>query len=145
MWKDTDADNRADERNCVMCHTRNQCVAAIVFVVALGCIVGCQRRTVHFRPSRFDAVAAGQAAVKEYDTDGDGKIAGAELGKCPCVKAAIDQIDPSGKGEVTSERRTARIRAWEQSRLGTMGVRCRVTHNGAPLPDAEVTFVPEKF
>jgi hypothetical protein len=96
-------------------------------------------------PPSIDAVAAGNDAIKMYDTNHDGKISGAELDKCPAIKAAIVQIDPSGKGEVTADMITARIKKWQESKLGKMSLGCRITRNGAALAGATVTFVPEKF
>jgi hypothetical protein len=112
------------------------------FVFVIGC--GGDRGDPYW-PPRIDAVAAGRAAIAEYDTNGDGKISGAELDRCPGVKAAIHQIDPSGNGAVTSETIKARIQAWRDSKLGRMFVKCRVVHNGRPVPSAEVKFVPEEF
>jgi hypothetical protein len=96
-------------------------------------------------PPNIDAAAAGTEAIKEFDADHDGKISGEELDKCPGLKAAIDQIDRSGKGEITAEKITARIKAWQDSRLGRMSLGCRVLHNGQALAGAEVKFVPEEF
>jgi len=96
-------------------------------------------------PPRIDAAAAGTEAIKQYDANHDGKISGKELEKCPALKAAIAQIDRSGKGEITSEKIVARIKAWQDSKLGRLALVCRVTHNGQPLAGAEVKFVPEKF
>ena len=77
--------------------------------------------------------------------DKDGKISGAELDKCPALKAAMAQIDTTGEGSITAAKITARIRAWQDSKLGRMSLSCTVLHNGKPLSDAEVKFVPEKF
>ena len=111
-------------------------------VTIVGCWGGTRDRV---NPPSIDASAAGKDAVKMYDTNNDGKISGAELDKCPAIKAAIVQIDPSGKGEVTADMITARIRKWQDSKLGRMSLGCTVTRNGAPLAGATVTFVPEKF
>ncbi len=80
-----------------------------------------------------------------FDADKDGKLSGKELDKCPGLKAALARVDPSGKGEVTAEMITARIRVWQQMKVGRMAASCRVMHNGQPLAGAEVKFVPEKF
>ena len=40
---------------------------------------------------------------------------------------------------------TARIKAWQDSKLARMTLSCKVMHNGKPLAGAEVKFVPEKF
>ena len=93
----------------------------------------------------IDPSSAGKEAIKMYDTNHDGKISGAELDKCPAIKSALAQIDPSGKGEVTAEMISARVQKWIDSKLGKMSLGCRVTHNGVPLAGATVTFIPEKF
>ena len=96
-------------------------------------------------PPAIDADAAGAEAIKQFDANNDGKLSGDELDKCPGLKAAIDEIDPSGKGEITAETIAARIKAWQDSKLARMTLSCTVTHNGKPLAGAEVKFVPEKF
>lgn len=96
-------------------------------------------------PPKIDPATAGAKAIEMFDADGDGKLSGAELDKCPGLKAAIAQVDPSGKGEITAEMIAARIKAWQDSRIGRMTTACRVMHNGKPLAGAEVKFVPEKF
>jgi hypothetical protein len=129
-----------------MGRTTSACVAMVVLHGALGCIVGCSKE-MKGRPAqpRYDAVAAGQTAVVEYDSNGDGKISGAELDRSPALKAAADQIDPSGRREITSEMIAARIREWQKSKLAGLRIRCRVIHSGKPVEDANVKFVPEKF
>jgi hypothetical protein len=112
----------------------------------LGCL-GCSRQQ-NCHMNEFDpgwAEEAGRRAIQEYDTDGNGKIDGAELDKCPGLKALLRRTDPSGQGGLTADMIAARIKAWHESRLGRMIVPFRVTHNGKPLEGAEVKFVPEKF
>lgn len=129
-----------------MCYKRNLLIVLMMLGLALSSVIGCRLRYIDpVHPRRIDAVAASRAALIEYDTNHDGKIAGKELDKCPGVKAAIDQIDPSGKREATVETIKARIWAWQTSKLGKMFVHCRLLHNGLPLSNAEVKFVPEKF
>jgi hypothetical protein len=94
---------------------------------------------------KIDAVAAGAEAIKQFDANNDGKLNGAELDRCPGLKTAIDQIDPSGNGEITAEMIAARIKAWQDSKVGRMSLGCVVLRNGKPLAGAEVKFVPEKF
>jgi hypothetical protein len=118
---------------------------AVMGVLAVA-LAGCWNRgPSRVLPPTIDAVAAGEEAIKMYDTNHDGKISGSELDKCPAIKAAIAQIDPSGKGDITAEMITARIRKWQDSKLGKMSLGCRITRNGVPLRGATVTFVPEKF
>ena len=111
------------------------------FVITLGCSRGPGR----LHPPSISASSAGSAAIEMYDIDKDGKISGAELDKCPALKAALAQIDTSGKGAITADMITERIKAWQNSKLGRMSLSCTVLRNGRPLPDAEVRFVPEKY
>jgi hypothetical protein len=96
-------------------------------------------------PPAIDAKKAGTKAIELFDKNKDGKLSGDELDKCPGLKAAMAQVDPDGKGEVTADMITARIVAWQNTKLGRMSLRCSVMHNGEPLPGANVKFVPEPF
>jgi hypothetical protein len=80
-----------------------------------------------------------------FDKDGDGKLSGGELDKCPGLKAGLRRLDPANSGVVTADMIAARVAAWRASKLGRTPVRCYVSHNGQPLQGAEVKFVPEKF
>jgi hypothetical protein len=84
-------------------------------------------------------------AVAMFDKNGDGKLSGKELEKCPGLKAALARLDPAKTGHVTADMIDARIGAWVESKLGRLPLRCSVTHNGQPLQGAEVKFVPEPF
>ena len=121
--------------------TLTGCVLAISLMVAIGC----QRKPPRLYPPPIDASAAGAQAIEMYDTNKDGKISGAELDKCPALKAAMARIDRTGEGAITAAMITARIRAWQDSKLGRMPFMCTVLHNGKPLVGAEVKLVPEKF
>jgi len=124
----------------------NILVASCLLALAAGFLVGCAGRPPDgdMRPHP-DFNGIGQKAVAQFDTNKDGVIAGAELDKCPGLKAALDRIDPNGTGKITAEMIAARVEAWDKSRIGRMAVHCAVTHNGKPLAGALVKFVPEKF
>lgn len=121
--------------------TMSGCLLALGLILAVGCSKGPSR----LHPPAINASAAGSQAVEMYDTDKDGKISGAELDKCPALKAAIGQIDDTGEGAVTAAKITARVKKWQDSKLGRMSLSCTILRNGAPLADADVKFVPEKF
>ena len=112
---------------------------------AAAFLTGCPRVPDGDMRVRLDANGIGQKAIAQFDTNRDGVIAGAELDKCPGLKAAIDRVDPDGTGKITAEMIAARVEAWDKSRIGRMPVQCVVTHNGKPLVGALVKFVPEKF
>lgn len=112
-----------------------------LLAVGLGCPAGPAR----VRPPSINAAAAGAKAIEMFDADQDGQLSGKELDKCPGLKDALARIDPSGRGAVTADMIAARIRVWQELKVGRMAAGCRVTHNGKPLAGAEVKFVPEKF
>ena len=88
---------------------------------------------------------AGPDAITMFDTNGDGKLSGRELDKCPGLKAALERLDPSKSGAITADMIEGRIAAWCASGLGRTPVRCYVSHNGTPLQRLDVKFVPERF
>jgi hypothetical protein len=96
------------------------------------------------RPPTIDGPAAGDKALEQFDADKDGKLSGAELDKCPGLKAALAQVDATGQG-VTAKAIAARIKAWQDSKLGRMSIACTVLHDGKPLDGANVRFMPETF
>ncbi len=114
---------------------------ALVFGGLAAVIAGCWNRGPdRVNPPKIDAVAAGQEAIKMYDTNHDGKISGAELDKCPDIKAALLQIDPSGKGEVTAEMITARIKkvAGLQTRQDVAGLQGHPQRHAARRGDGHL-------
>lgn len=116
-----------------------------VFAAGLLFALGCSGKPARLYPPSIDASAAGTQAIEMYDTNKDGKISGDELNKCGALKAALAQIDTSGEKAITAAMITARIKVWQNSKLGRMSLSCTVLHNGRPLPGADVKFVPEKF
>ena len=96
-------------------------------------------------PPAIDAEKAGKLALEKYDTNHDGKIDGKELDAAPAIRAAMDTIDANNDGAVTAEEITARVKAWQASKIGRMAFSCKVTYKDQPLDGAEVRFIPEEF
>jgi hypothetical protein len=107
--------------------------------------VGCTRTPSRIYPPSIDASAAGAKAIEMYDTNRNGKISGNEMDKCPGLKAAVSRVDIPKDGTITASKIAARIKAWQESRLGRMSLMCIVLRNGSPLVGAEVKCVPERF
>jgi len=127
-------------------------LVAVAIAVALGSSGGCgtpqgsgETGTPKCRRPQIDAKAAAAKAIEMYDSDLDGKLSGKELDKCPGLKAAVRQMDPTGRGGITAEMIVKRIMAWYNAKVGTVSIGCLVTRNGVPLPGVGVTFVPEEF
>jgi len=119
------------------------CIALIAAAV-LATNASCSRGPRRILPPSINASAAGAKAIEMFDKNKDGKLSGEELDKCPGLKSALSTVDPSNQG-VTAEAITARIRAWQDSKLGRTSLSCVVMHNGQPLGGAEIKLVPEKF
>jgi len=117
----------------------------VLLGVAIAAGWGCSRKPSRVYPPGINASSAGKEAMAQYDTDGDGVVKGEELDKAPSLKAAIQNLDKNGDGGVSAEEVTARVEAWQESRIGRMSLGCVVRHNGSPLSGAEVTYEPEKF
>jgi hypothetical protein len=67
------------------------------------------------------------------------------LKRAPSLYAARKQLDPPNGEAITEEKVTARIKQWQDSKVGRLQVVCKVTRNKQPLAGATVTFEPEKF
>jgi hypothetical protein len=121
----------------------------LVVAASLGAVLfgaGCfGRGPSRVVPPSIDASAAGTAAIRQYDKDGDGKISGAELDSAPSLKAALAQIDANGDGAISADEITARIRQWQGSKVGRMPRPVTVLRRGQPLEGATVKLVPEEF
>ncbi len=121
---------------------RNRYIAGLCGVV-LG-FAGC------FGEPRLEAPAvnvdaAAAAALAKYDTGGDGAIDGAELDKAPTLKNTLALVDTDKDGRLTAAEISSRLALYRDSKTAMMLLTAQVSLNGAPLPDATVTLVPESF
>ena len=119
-------------------------LASIVSVSVLVSL-GCSGKPARVNAPSIDASAAGAAAMEQYDTNKDGKIAAAELQAAPSLMAALGNLDKNGDKAVSAEEITNRILAWQATKTGLTPVSCTVTYRGKPLAGAKVVFEPEKF
>ncbi|MGA2254032.1 MAG: EF-hand domain-containing protein [Thermoguttaceae bacterium] len=125
--------------------TRSARVYVLAVLLMSSGLVGCGNSTPpRVLPDLPDASAASKA-MELYDTNHDGFLDAQELEKVPGLKAAVKQVDTNNDGKISEEEIAARIKTWADSNVGRMQVVCRVTHNGEPLANAKVAFVPEKF
>lgn len=116
----------------------------LLLAIASGCI-GCGSSPARVDQPAIDPGHAGRRAMELYDSNGDGKVAGDELGAAPGLNAALANFDADGDGGVSAAEVTARVRSWQSSKAGVINVRCEVTRGGKPLTGAIVTFEPEEF
>lgn len=116
-----------------------------LMAVYLSIPAGCMRQPSRIVPPSIDADNAGLKALEMYDNNKDGKISGAELDKVPALKDALPVLNSNTDKGVAAADITARIKAWQETKVGRMTLSCLITRNGKPLEGAEVKFVPEKF
>ena len=119
-----------------------KCMAALSLLSLVLC-VGCEpaKTVIHVVNISPSAVAA--KAMQLYDTNKDGKISGTELDKAPCLKAALDMLGTDAARGVTAEQISTRVQKWNDDKNGLEPVLCNVAHNGVPVKDAEIKFVPD--
>ena len=118
---------------------------ATIACVAVLISFGCSGRASRVHAPAIDAVAAGKAAMEQYDTDKDGKVSGGELEAAASLQAALKNLDTNGDSAVSADEVTARIQAWQDSKIGLLPVACIITFRGEPLVGATVVFEPEAF
>jgi hypothetical protein len=94
---------------------------------------------------RYDPETMARAAMAEYDKNHDGKLDSSELEACPALKSALPYIAKDKQPYITEEDIAERLREFQQSRIGLLATRCKVTREGAPVPGVTVTFIPEGF
>ena len=116
-----------------------------VFLSLVLCLAGCgSGAPPPVLPDAPDA-SAPRRAMEMYDANKDGSLDAKELEKVPGLKAALKQVDTNHDGKISEQEIAERIKSWADSQVGRMPVMCRVTHNGRPLAGANVVFVPERF
>lgn len=114
------------------------------FLVLLG-VVGCSGRPSRIMPPDINADQAGKDAIAAYDKNGNGMVDGEELNAVPAFKAALKQLDTDSDGKVSAAEVTKRINAWKESKIGLTSLTVNVTLDGKPLEGATIEFVPESF
>jgi len=125
--------------------SRDWAVLLIFSSLLLVLTPGCGLRSGRVNPPKIDPVAAGRAAVAEYDLSGDGILDQAELENAPALKSAMRNLDQDENGQIVAEEITARINAWKKTKIGMMSIACVVLMDGRPLSGATVTLEPESF
>jgi hypothetical protein len=118
---------------------------AYALCVALVSHFGCSSSPPALEMPALEPGAAGDAAIEEYDANGDGQIGAGELDKSPGLKAALRTLDKDGDRQVSAAEIAGRLTRYESLGIALVSANCEVSLNGQPLSGADVTLVPEKF
>jgi hypothetical protein len=111
-------------------------------LLALSCLAGCSRYG-RIYPPKINASRAAAAALKQYDSDGDGILSASELERAPGLRASL--CDTNKDGRITADEIVDRINKYQSDRVGLISFEVHVTLNDKPLKDATVKFIPEEF
>jgi hypothetical protein len=111
-------------------------------VIEIG---GCSGRPSRIHPPKIDPESAGNEAISAYDTDGDAALSKEELKKCPALLAALDAYDTTKDGKIQPEEIAARLKSWEESKIGITAATFYIKLDGRPLTGAQVLLDPEPF
>lgn len=119
--------------------------AAAGLIVWCGC--GCSRFPPAPEKPDIDPAEAGEAAIDQYDTNGDGQLDGEEVEKCAPLKNedVFKRIDADGDGKLTAKEIAARIEAYLSSGSTIVTGTTLVKMDGKALKGATVIFEPEEF
>jgi hypothetical protein len=113
---------------------------AAVAVLAGWCIAlaGCDASGGRVNPPAVKPQAMAQAALAQYDANGDQALSGDELTRCPGLKSSLALGDANKDGKLTADEIAARLKTF-------VGLSARFTLDGQPLEGARVVLTPEKF
>ena len=105
-------------------------------------VIGCfgPRRSKRLKAPSYDTQAIANAAMKQYDLNGDGQISGDELDKAPSIKYAFPNMTSVTLTEIAN-----RVRIWKESRLGLQIASVKFVKDSNPVDGAEVTVSTEDF
>jgi hypothetical protein len=108
-------------------------------------LAGCSRGPSGVYAPEWDATAAAERALSEYDSNGDHKLSRDELKSCPGLLSALKRFDADGDSAISASELTATLKEIREQQGALVEVTCSVTRGGKPLEGATVTFVPEAF
>lgn len=117
----------------------------VTVVLATVVWAGCSSRPKAPDRPALSASAAGAAALKTCDANGDGRISADEAKACPAVKALFASADTDGDKTLTADEIANRASKWFAAGTTIMTAAPLVTLDGNPLTEAEVVFEPAAF
>jgi hypothetical protein len=108
---------------------------------ALLTAVGCGNRTTYV----VDPEISSQAAIDQFDKDGDALLDETELKGCPGLLNALRAFDDTKDKKLSQQEIADEVDFMYQRNPGFTALNCSVTLDGNTLSGATVKFIPEKF
>jgi hypothetical protein len=118
---------------------------SLVVCFILGSTSSCTFHSTGLRPPSIDARAAGEAAITQFDTNGDHLLAGPELDRIPAIRSALGKFDSNGDKQVSAEEIASRIESWQIVPVAAIPLNCSVRVSRQPLAGATIELIPEPF
>jgi hypothetical protein len=119
-------------------HRLIACCLALALLASCGCFGQSRVAT-----AKLDPKAIAERAISAYDKDGDHKLGPTELAAWPAMHSTRERNDKNSDGFVTADELEARVRQWQEAKIGLMTVQCTVLLDGQPLKGALVRLVPD--
>jgi len=115
-------------------------------LVAIFALVGCGPTNKSDIPiPAYDAAASAAAALAQYDKNGNGSIEGAEFDASPGLKQLLASTKPGPEKKLNADDLKKRFEGYVAEKVGAMTVRIRLLDKNKPVPNADLTFMPENF
>jgi hypothetical protein len=115
--------------------------------MSLGLVVciGCDRGPSAPALPEIDPLVSAEAAIHDYDQNGDGLLSRVELAACPALAVALARLDGNRDEQLSVEEIEVRIDEWLASGTSLVEVIAEVTLNGKALAGANISIEPEPF
>lgn len=111
-------------------------------VAAVAGLVSCTSGPPAATPPDIDPATAAQAAIDQYDQNGDGALSAAEIEDSAL---SLEKWDADRSGSLSHAEIEQRLTRYVEHGTAMVGLNCYVRLNGRPLENAQVTLKPEEF
>src|SRR5207253_2353125 len=108
---------------------------AVLFAWFAIALAGCGSNAPISAPP-YDPDAMANAAMQQFDKNGNGTLEGTELDACPGLKAALVSIDTNSDKKISLDELKTRFEVYQNLGAGAIGYSVQVSLDGFPFPDA---------